>query len=175
MANTKFEEFVKAQKARQQKSGPFDPVARLAEWKSKVEELYTNIRGFLKSHISSGDIIANFDTIEVAEQILGSYMIRRLSLKIGTQTVIFKPVAAMVIGSHGRVDLQGGAGSVKLVLVKKDANDRRMEFATGAPDTQDPFPAAELVWKIATPPPTMQLIELTQDSLMDAILEASNG
>ena len=102
MANTRFEEFVKTQKARQKNAQTFDPAARLVDWKSKVEQLYTTVQDFLKSHISDGDITPKFDNIEVTEELLGSYTIRRLSLKIGAQTVVLKPVAAMVIGSSPR-------------------------------------------------------------------------
>lgn len=46
-------------------------------------------------------------------------------------------------------------------------NDKFMPFLQTSKD--------ELVWKIATPAPNIRFIDLTQENLLDAIMEVVNG
>jgi hypothetical protein len=101
-------------------------------------------------------------------------------LKIGPQEITMTPVGTLLIGAKGRVDVVGPAGRARFVLVDREASGPKVKVTVSIGQSKarqvEPSPReTEWAWKIATNPPTIQYIELTQDSLFQAILEVANG
>jgi hypothetical protein len=78
--------------------------------------------------------------------------------------------------------MKGPAGTVKFILTGKHSNGIRISFeivekdqrAKKEPASKRDLPE-EFVWKITTPPPKIQFIELTQESFFSALTEIVNG
>jgi hypothetical protein len=157
MANTDFDAFVRRQRQSAAASEKVDWNARRDEWLQSVRDLYSEVRSLLKSYIDSGDIVVTIEPIMISEENIGVYHSERLVLAIGPQQVRLNPVGTLVIGARGRLDMVGPAGSTRLVLV---------------PDAEE---SAKLRWKIATSPPSVSLIDLNAQTLMQAILEVADG
>ena len=91
------------------------------------------------------------------------------------------PVGTFLIGAKGRVDVVGPAGRTRFVLVDSKASGPTLKVTVnigGKPER--PVVVSQpgkinWVWKIATNPPTIQYIELTQESLFQALMEVANG
>ena len=149
-------------------------------WLRHLKELYHQTEVFLADHTKTGGIKLDYRDIELNEENIGSYSARQMILKIGRQEITLTPVGTLLIGSKGRVDVVGPAGRTRLVLVDREASGptNKVTVSIGKPSP----PAAEApprkvtwVWKIATRPPTTQYIELTQESLFQALMEVANG
>ena len=180
MANTQFDEFIKREKSRAAGAGNFDAKVSREDWVSDVDALYKLVEKYMGPYIKRGDVKVSFGDIEINEELLGAYKIRRMNLAIGLQQVVFTPIGRIIIGAQGRVDLMGPTGKKKLVRVDKDAT--RPRISTSAfPDvlsiSSTPLsrPNTEIVWKFSTPPPSIQYLDLTEDSLMSSILEVANA
>jgi hypothetical protein len=180
MSKGDFDKFVKRQKTRAAAAGKLDANAMREQWLANVEALYKRVEAILRDYVARGDIAISYKPHEIDEETLGSYQTRLMSIKIGSQIVQLVPIGAAIIGASGRVDLQGPRGTEKLILVEKatkapairitvrDENGRRREpVATPRED--------ELTWKLATPPPSISYIELTSDSLMEAIMGVADA
>ena len=92
------------------------------------------------------------------------------------------PVGTLLIGAKGRVDVVGPAGRARLVLVNSEASSPptiKVRVSIGGkpepPAVAAPPKQIKWGWKIATSPPTVRYIELTQDSLFQALMEVANG
>ena len=180
MTKTDFDKFVTRQKAQSTGASKVDAKAMRKEWLSHIEALYKHVETILEEYVSRGDIEVSYEPLEINEEFLGSYKTRRMTLKIGSQVVQLVPVGAVIIGARGRVDLVGSRGREKLVLVGKtrqkptiritvrDEGGRHQEPAESPPET-------ELGWKFSTPPPSINYIELTSETLMDAIMGVANA
>jgi hypothetical protein len=102
------------------------------------------------------------------EEYLGNYETKKRHLKIASQEVVFIPIGTRLFGSKGRIDMEGSAGKVKFLLTDKNSTIPSAKIQICEENV-------DWVWKIATPPPTIQLLELNEESFFDALMEVING
>jgi hypothetical protein len=178
-----FDDFVKRQQTTTSDEPPVDWTKERDEWLTFLGILYSRIESFLKTYLSSDQIRCEYNDVELNEENIGSYMARRMVLKIGRQEVTFTPIGTSLIGMKGRVDVLGPAGSARIVLVNKKATGARslirvtVSSSSRTPNVV-PSGAAEPIewdWKIASPPPEMRFIDLTKEAFFEMVLEVSNG
>ena len=176
---SEFDAFVKRQQ--QVAREPADWARERDEWLQHLGQLYDTIESFLKDYATSGAIELLYKEVPLNEENIGSYTARQMTLKIGPQEITLKPVGTLLIGAKGRVDVVGPAGQTRFVLVNKDASRPSIKvtmIVNGQPDVSPPKEPSKPItwtWKIATAPPRIEYIELTQESLYRALMEVVNG
>lgn len=183
MASISFDEFVKRQQTASSDGSAVDWAKQRDEWLAFLIDLYSKIESFLRSYLSSGQVKREYHDIKLNEDYIGSYTAKRMVLKFGRQEVNFTPVGTLLIGSKGRVNVVGPAGSARLVLINKNATSAHSLIRVTARIVGQPAPLPppeptepiEWVWKIVSPPPTMKFINLTQESFYEMILEVVNA
>lgn len=182
MARTDFDKFVQRKNAEEEAVIAFDPKQQLNEWFRYLDDLYAQATRFLKSYIEGGTARIEFREIELNEEFSGPYIVRQLFIHIGNSTITLRPIGTMLIGSKGRVDVQGPRGAARLVLINKNVTHARQLIRLRIsrpgepPSPPEPKPdQIEWAWKIATPPPEMQFTDLTEDSFFDMILSVADA
>jgi hypothetical protein len=160
-----FDTFVKAQqKSAQDRMVDWDK--ERDQWLGRLDALYQVIEEFLVVYVKDGQILLRYQDVSLNEEDLGTYCARRLIIRIGGKEIVLEPIGTRLIGGKGRVDVTGPAGFARLVLVDRDAMRPRDRKLAGPVDW---------TWKLVTPPPIIQYIELVQASLFRALLEVSGG
>jgi hypothetical protein len=179
--HTDFTEFVRKQQPREATNGepPVDWDKERIDWLTRLDELYEKISEFLDSFIEGGAIRLAYSGIELTEENIGSYMARELHIEIGKQIVTLRPIGTMLIGTKGRVDILGSAGTSRFILADKDTRSARdlIHITIGTPPP-GPKPAKKQinwVWKIVSAPPAVQFTDLNKDTLFQVLMEVSNG
>lgn len=175
-----FDDFVERQQATPEESQAFDSTRELNEWLAHLSQLYVLIEDFLRPYVEKGSIAIEYDSISLTEEGIGQYDARQMILQIGRQRVTFTPVGTMLIGTKGRVDVEGIAGRARLILTDRQARKPRIVVSvqrdTGsAPASSEPTTAVDWTWKIATMPPQIEYIDLTRDSLFEMVMEVANA
>jgi hypothetical protein len=175
-----FDAFVKRQQRSSSDKDGIDWSNELAEWKRNLSDLYVQIEGFIAKHIESNLISIMREPVEIFEENIGAYKVDKLILKIGVQTASLTPVGTVLIGAKGRVDLEGRAGKVRLVLVNADAARPeiriRVHDAGKAPRVEKAdYEVREWAWRILTRPPQMEYVALNRDSFYAALMEVVNA
>jgi hypothetical protein len=176
-----FDAFVKRQQTASAGEDRVDWAKERDDWLGHLKQLYDQTESFLAPYISSGEIKHDYRDIPLNEENIGSYTARQMILKIGRQEITMTPVGTFLIGAKGRVDVVGPAGRTRFVLVDSKASGPTLKATVnigGKPER--PVVVSQpgkinWVWKIATNPPTIQYIELTQESLFQALMEVANG
>jgi hypothetical protein len=180
-ANSDFDTFVKNQQPAGPQEASIDWAGEREKWLRDLEELYRQIETFLAQYIKGGTITREYDEIELNEENIGSYRARRMLLRIGRQQVTLTPVGTFLIGARGRVDLVGPAGRTRFVLVDSEASRPQVKVTVSfagqhnAPAKEEARRDIKWAWKIATNAPTIRYIDLTQESLFQALMEVANG
>lgn len=183
--DTQFKDFVK----RQQRSASVDTAVNWTkerdEWLAHLQKLYDCIGEYLDEYIKSGAIELHEATIELNEENIGAYTAKRLTIVIGPQKILLTPIGTLLIGSKGRVDVEGSAGNSRLVLINKNITHPsqmiRVTVTTiqpGRSPTPPPAPPPEKIewaWKIVSRPPAMQFIDLNKETFFQMLMEVSNG
>jgi len=179
--NTDFDAFVKREQTAAAEEERVDWAKERDEWLGHLKELYEQTESFLANYIKAGEITVSYRDIELNEENIGSYRARQMILRIGRQEITLTPVGTLLIGAKGRVEVVGPAGRTRLLLVNSEASGPRIKVTVRIGGKSEP-PAVETppkeikwAWKLATSPPTIRYIELTQESLSQALVEVANG
>ncbi|MFZ1108413.1 MAG: hypothetical protein WAN43_08720 [Rhodomicrobium sp.] len=186
-ADTLFKDFVQRQQKPHSGDEAMDWSKERDNWLDYLEKLYARIAEYLDEYIKGGTIKLRYSTIELNEENIGAYKAKRLTVAIGAQEIVFTPVGTLLIGSKGRVDVQGSAGNSRLVLIDKNLTNPKQMFrvtVTTIPPGGSKMPSAESApspkeiewaWKIVSRPPSMQFTELNKETLFELLMEVSNG
>jgi len=184
MNKSDFDAFVERQQAKEREEAPFDPKRQLAEWLGYLDALYKQITEFLDAYIKRDSAHIQYSEVHLNEDFSGPYTAPGMLLKIGRSTITFTPIGTMLIGSKGRVDVQGPLGTARLGLVNKKVTSARqlIQVTVTLPGQPRPAPSPpehasniEWAWKIITPPPEIKFIDLTQEAFFDMILSVADA
>lgn len=176
-----FDEFVKqrTEQARQF-AETLNPKERLATWKRELDSLYQKMEEYLKGYTDSG-LRTERRPVQLTENGLGSYDAQALAILIGDDEVIAEPVAALLIGCSGRVDLSGPYGILRIVLLEKSGPEGKVTIS-GAGSHKETSTRSLLRgeidsrgWYFVTRPPDAVATPLNADSFRDAIMAVSDG
>ncbi|RKZ53318.1 MAG: hypothetical protein DRR16_26500 [Candidatus Parabeggiatoa sp. nov. 3] len=146
-----------------------DWLSQRNEWLRYIELFYDRVLKWLVHYIEQGKIQVTRRNITLNEDNIGSYCTEKLILKLANKEVSLTPIGTVLIGSKGRIDMSSSAGEVKFVLVEKDSKGPSMQEAN-----EKLANSLEWKWKISTSPPSIQFIELNEESFSDALLEVLN-
>ncbi|MBK5914649.1 hypothetical protein [Rhodocyclus purpureus] len=108
---------------------------RKEKWLAVLARFIEDVRASLIAAGVPGEQIAP-TSHHISEEALGDYEAPGLRVKIGTALVQFVPIASVIIGGYGRIDVIGPQGEVKLI-----AHDTQ-----AFPDPDDKTPSHEREW-----------------------------
>ena len=96
------------------------------------------------------------------------------------QKITLEPIGTLLIGTKGRIDLEGARGRVQFILADKDSTGVKVNVSVsnrGQPekkpeDTKTP----DWTWKIVLREPRkISYAEFNEDNFFDALMEVVNG
>jgi hypothetical protein len=177
-----FDDFVKRQKSPSAAEQSVDWDQEREDWISYLDSLHKKIETFLRKYKDDGSIRIEYRQIELNEENIGVYFANEMIIHIGRQEITLTPIGTLLIGSKGRVDVEGSYGKAALILVDKDAVGPRPLVRVKIIDPQEPPEPGqetreniEWVWKIASSPPVVRYIDLNAESFFQLIMEVSNA
>ena len=176
MTKQDFDSFVEEKSKELEAEQAVDWSKRKDDWLSSLKNLFDRVEQFLQPYVESGKIRVEPGKTQLNEEYLGSYDAENRTIFLGKDRILFKPIGTLMIGCRGRVDLEGPKGSVKIVLTNTGID--RLEISEGSAGEhveEGDLPSNESVWKLASAPPRVRLIELTEESLFDALMEVANA
>lgn len=161
-----FEKFLEQEA--EEESSVIDYEQEKKEWLTKIDEFYALIQEFIGNYLKQGKIIQEWKIIQLQEDYFGEYDVKQLMLKIGKKRLIFKPIGRFLIGfNRGRIDLSSDIGTVRFVLLPKDLESPQITDFNNS--------HAKWCWKIATSPPKVSYLELTEQSFFESLMEVINA
>ena len=168
----RFKQFVQDQKKQADADGAaLTPEQDKQRWLDHLHKLGGMVQEWLAEYANAGDILVQTENILVSEEQVGHYSAPLVKIRVGSQLVKLRPIGTFLIGAYGRVDMEGPRGVCRLVLVPASASAPRVVFTAALPADH----SVELAWKIATPPPTTQYIDLQKESFLDELMRVVQG
>ena len=176
METNEFQKFLENQKI--QKLSATQPDWSLTKqiWIEQANNFVEQVKGFLTEF--SPDITCSIQEVDLSEDHLGNYSIPKLIVSLPNEQVEFIPIGALLIGAHGRYDLVGPGGRIKWVLVPENAEKPEIKIQINTENVhneENDQSSEKLVWKLATPPPSIRYHPISKGVLLEAIMEVSNG
>jgi hypothetical protein len=104
-------------------------------------------------------------------------------ITIGRKTVRLEPIATMIVGSKGRVDVVGPVARAQLLLMNRDVKMvsdifRVSVSINGGPLSTPPRPVPNHIhwaWRILTKPPKREIVHLSKENFLNLLTEVANG
>ena len=162
--------------SRQAEARTVDWEQRKAEWLGSLEQLYGAVEGWLAPFGASG-VTCERVPVQLDEEQLGQYQAQALRIAVVDEVAWLQPVGALIIAARGRVDLRGRWADQRLVLVPETSAKPtiRVSRGGGAPAQGQPTAEPVYTWRLATEPPDVRYLELTEETFLDALLRAVNA
>jgi len=180
-----FDDFVQRQQlelSASQSVKQFNARDELQYWLGRLNALYSDIQGYLDEYIKQGQVKCEIGEIELREDFSGVYRAPTMQIEIGLKKVRVVPIGTMLIGSKGRVDIAGPAGTARLALINAKTKSPRQMVRVEIVDPTRPRQASsaereepEWVWKFIGPSASATFVDLGKESFLEAILDVSNG
>lgn len=103
--------------------------ALIKEWQAAVHELLTWMHKELASYERDGSMVVEILGRQLNEDYLGSYSTEAMAIKIGPIIVNVEPIARMIVGGLGRVDMhrQGRAADSQRIMFLRAGRERQDE------------------------------------------------
>ena len=180
MAEQEFSEFVERKTARAESDEAIDWARTRKDWQRDLENLYGRMEQYLKPYTEERKIEIDRTTVQLREDHLGTYTVPQLTIKIGRDKVVARPIGTLLIGARGRVDLSGPRKTLKVVLLAKGGPMLTSEIDDGGVVTRSGSSMVrgdvkEAGWYIETTPPDSIVVAFTEDSFRDAIMDVAGG
>ena len=179
MTNKLFDYFIN-QRSKLENKDEIDWNARLEEWKKYLSDFHHQIENFLKPYTESEKLTITKRAVSLHEEYIGSYEVNALDIQLGYDKIMLTPIGTNLIGVKGRVDMLGPRGTIQFVLVPKGSSSPRVNVKI-RDQSEEKFPEDKTVltteweWKISTPPPRINYLELEEESFQAAMMEVVNG
>ncbi|HEX3905444.1 MAG TPA: hypothetical protein VH853_21655 [Polyangia bacterium] len=162
MSSPKLTEFLRQHRDDQQSSAEVQRLLK-EEWVRAVNDLLNDVTNWLKPQEAEGLLkVTRVEDVTLQEDRLGIYKVPALEIQVGARAISVLPIARLIFGGAGRVDLAYGP-RVK-ILLRTDPTAKVVH----SPD-DGPRKAGPLTWMISGTDPRDRGTELTEESLSDAI------
>jgi hypothetical protein len=175
MSKKNFEAYLKKQALKKTEIQQLDWNKRKEAWFKYIDEFYHKIQKWLNPYLKQEQVKITFKPVTLNEEFIGSYETKQLYLSLGNQQIVFSPIGTIhIIGAKGRIDMEGSTGKVRFILVNKDSPGPLVSRSL-IDESSIKSENEALNWKIATPPPAIQFLDLNEESFFDALMEILNG
>lgn len=185
MSRKDFDSFVQ-RKNKEQAARSFDDGQQLQEWLDYLDLLYEISKNYLGKYIDNGSVKIDHKPTTINEEFSGPYTVLEMIVHIGPSTVEFRPLGTMLIGSKGRVDVEGPGGTARLSLVNEKVERARDLInvslimadhmrAEGWKTSEKEHAPIKWQWKIMTAPPEMNFIPLTEENFLDMLMGVADA
>jgi len=116
------------------------------EWLDFVQQFYDKIEQWLKPYVKQKRLRYDYHDISLTEGHIGIYTVKAMNINFAGQQVGFEPIGTSLIGSKGRIDMEGARGIVQFILVDRDSKGvNTSTFIEKEPKNQK---QPDWVWKI---------------------------
>lgn len=148
------------------------------EWLAFIDVFYESIQGWLKPLIDDGVVSIYFKDKNLNEDFIGDYIVREMVIKSAGKEVVFRPIGTLLIGSKGRIDMEGGAGKVQFLLADKKSEGMKITVKVSVDGSDiksnkdESRREVEWTWKIIRRGLNkIQYIDFNEDNFSSALLE----
>lgn len=115
-------------------------------WLDRVKGLFTDVKGWLEPLLDQKLLEINeTEAATLNERYIGLYEVPILEMVAGTDRINLSPVATLIVGSYGRIDMKGPKGR-KLMLVLSDTDrpaTMRIRVSIGDEILEDSYPSKD--------------------------------
>ena len=179
MSKKDFEEFLNKH-ATKTPEKEIDWEARKKEWLGYIDQFYKSVKEWLKPYKADGKVSYEFKPLMLTEENIGTYEVDAMHVNFAGQKITLEPIGTLLIGTKGRIDLEGARGRVQFILADKDSKGMKVNVSVSIGGQPEEKPEERKIpdwtWKIVLREPRkISYADFNEDNFFDALMEIVNG
>ena len=148
------------------------------EWLNFIQVFYDSIERWLKPYVDQKKLEFKYTDINLSEEHLGTYSVKSMKIRFAEQLIKLEPIGTLLIGTKGRIDMEGPRGTVQFILADKNSKGMRVNvYIGGMPQKKKEEPKEPVwTWKIVLREQRrISYDEFNEDTFFNALMEVVNG
>jgi len=153
-----------------EKESQIDWEKKKKEWLKFIDDFYQSVENWLKPYEKQEKLKLSYSTSVLSEEHIGSYQIKNMTIVFADQQVRIEPVGTLLIGTKGRIDMEGSRGRVQFLLADKESKGMKIDVSAEKRKVPD------WTWKIVIRDSRhIAYDEFNEDNFFSALMEITNG
>ncbi|MEE9372917.1 MAG: hypothetical protein V3V00_07660 [Saprospiraceae bacterium] len=91
------------------------------EWLEFINQFYLSLENWLAPYKEKGTVSYSYNNLNLTEEYIGTYNVRTMTVDFAGQQLTLEPIGTLLIGSKGRIDMEGAKGRVQFVLADRNS------------------------------------------------------
>ena len=154
--------------------------AQKEEWLDYINQFYKSVKEWLEPYRAGGKVSYEFKPLMLTEENIGTYAVDAMHVNFAGQKITLEPIGTLLIGTKGRIDLEGARGRVQFILADKDSKGMKANVSVSIGGQPEKKPEErknpDWTWKIVLREPRkISYAEFNEDNFFDALMEIVNG
>ena len=179
MSKKDFEELLKKHESKPAEK-EVDWEKQKQEWLNFIKVFYDSVESWLAPYQKEGKLSYEYRKTQITEEHIGTYDVDIMVVDFAGQKLTLEPLGTLLIGTKGRIDMEGTRGRVQFILADKDSKGMKVNvsISIGGKSKEEPKERKEpnWTWKIVLREPRkISYTEFTEDNFFDALMEVANG
>lgn len=179
MSKKNFEDWLKKHE-KKLKENEIDWRVQKDEWLDFIDKFYKSLEIWLSSFKKEGTVSYEYKHIQLTEDYIGTYEVRAMTIIFGGQKLTLEPIGTLLIGTKGRIDMEGVRGRVQFILADKNSKGMKVSVSISIdgdkPKEKEPQMMPDWTWKIVLREPRkVSFVEFNEENFFDALMEVVNG
>ncbi len=179
MSKIDFEEFLKKHENKPTDK-EIDWEHKKQEWLDFIKEFYKHVESWLVPFKNNHKLTYKYKKTQITEEYIGTYDVDVMVVDFAGQKLTLEPIGTLLIGTNGRIDMEGTRGRVQFILADKDSEgiktNRLIPIDEKPVIKSNEHKKPVLTWKIVLRESrNIKFAEFTEDNFFDALMEVVNG
>ena len=171
MSKNQFSYFLK-QHEKIQKESTIDWEKQKQEWLAYIDEFYSSLEEWFQPYVDEGSVQYEYNSFELVEDNIGSYEVKEMKIRFAEQSVLVRPVGTLLIGTKGRIDMEGARGRIQFLLADKDSSGIKARVSINEPLPKESPREINWIWKVVLRDSRgIQFEDFTEENFFDALME----
>jgi hypothetical protein len=179
MSKKDFEEMLKKHEAVKNES-QIDWKQQKQEWLDFIQNFYDSVEKWLAPYVYQDKLKFEYKNISLTEDHIGTYTVKTMNISFAGQQIKIEPIGTLLIGTKGRIDMEGARGRVQFILADKNSKGIKINVSISvdgkAQGKQEEQKIPDWTWKIVLRESRrIAYDEFNEDNFFNALMEIVNG
>lgn len=154
--------------------------AQKEEWLGFIKQFYDSVELWLKPYLDQNKVSYEYRKISLTEDHIGTYEADIMIINFAGQQIKLKPIGTLLIGTKGRIDMEGARGRAQFILADKDSKEMKIGVSIStngeASSEKHQRKIPDWTWKIVLREPRKIAYEdFNEDNFFNSLVEIANG
>ena len=149
------------------------------EWLDYIRSFYSSVESWLNPFKKAGKLTFKYKKSQLTEDYIGTYDVDIMIVDFAGQKLRLEPIGTLLIGTKGRIDMEGTRGRVQFILADKDSKGMKVDVSISVDSEPQKKEERQKVpnwtWKIVLRESRkISYEEFNEENFFDALMEIVN-